>query len=108
VSTEGKLEFSFDPSAISGTTGELERDLTHLFVELGKTARDHETGVVFLIDEMQFLGREEMEAVAAAMHRMSQLKLPVALVGTGLPQLPGHPGIRQGGLEHGAWRNDRT
>ncbi len=89
VSTEGKLEFSFDPSAISGTTGDLERDLTHLFVELGETARDHETGVVFLIDEMQFLGREEMEAVAAAMHRMSQLKLPVALVGAGLPQLPG-------------------
>jgi hypothetical protein len=44
VSTEGKLEFSFDPSAISGTTGDLERDLTHLFVELGETARDHETG----------------------------------------------------------------
>jgi hypothetical protein len=37
----------------------------------------------------QFLGREEMEAVAAAMHRMSQLRLPVALVGAGLPQLPG-------------------
>ena len=38
---------------------------------------------------MQFLGREEIEAVAAAMHRISQKKLPVALVGTGLPQLPG-------------------
>ena len=44
---------------------------------------------MFLIDEMQFLRREEMEAVAAAMHRISQRKLPVALVGTGLPQLPG-------------------
>ncbi len=58
-------------------------------MELGETARSHDTGVVFLFDEMQFLGCEEMEAVAAAMHRMSQLKLPVALVGTGLPQLPG-------------------
>lgn len=38
---------------------------------------------------MQFLGRVEMEAIAAAMHRMSQLKLPIAVVGTGLPQLPG-------------------
>jgi hypothetical protein len=84
VSTEGNVEFSFDPSAISGATGDLERDLTHLFVELGQTARNHDTGVVFLIDEMQFLGREEMEAIAAAMHRMSQLKLPVALVGAGL------------------------
>jgi hypothetical protein len=38
---------------------------------------------------MQFLGRVEMEAIAAAMQRMSQLKLPIAVVGTGLPQLPG-------------------
>ena len=44
---------------------------------------------MFLIDEMQFLAREELEAVAAAMHRMSQTKLPVALAGAGLPQLPG-------------------
>jgi hypothetical protein len=89
VSTEGKVEFSFDPSAVTGSTGNLEHDLTHLFVELGETARDHNTGVVFLIDEMQFLGRKEMEAIAAAMHRMSQLQLPVALAGAGLPQLPG-------------------
>jgi hypothetical protein len=89
ASTEGSLEFSFDPSAVGGSTGNLERDLTHLFVELGDTAREHETGVVFLIDEMQFLKREEMEAVAAAMHRMSQKQLPIALAGAGLPQLPG-------------------
>jgi hypothetical protein len=38
---------------------------------------------------MQFLARDELEAVAAAMHRMSQTKLPVALAGAGLPQLPG-------------------
>jgi len=89
ASVEGKVEFSFDPDAVSASTGNLERDLTQLFAELGETAKDHDTGVVFLIDEMQFLRREEMEAVAAAMHRISQRKLPVALVGTGLPQLPG-------------------
>lgn len=89
ASTEGGIEFSFDPRAVAGSTGNLERDLTHLFVELGETTKQHETGVVFLIDEMQFLRREELEAVAAAMHRMSQKQLPVALVGTGLPQLPG-------------------
>ena len=89
ASTDGKVEFSFDPDAVGASTGNLERDLMQLLVELGETARDHDTGVVFLIDEMQFLKREEMEAVAAAMHRISQRKLPVALVGTGLPQLPG-------------------
>jgi hypothetical protein len=89
ASTEGSLEFSFEAGAVGGSTGNLERDLTNLFVELGETAQAHETGVVFLIDEMQFLKREELEAIAAAMHRMSQKQLPIALAGTGLPQLPG-------------------
>lgn len=89
VGADGGLEFSFDPNATGASTGDLERDLIQLFVELGETARSHDTGVVFLVDEMQFLGRVEMEAIAAAMHRMSQLKLPIAVVGTGLPQLPG-------------------
>jgi hypothetical protein len=89
ASSEGGMEFSFDPASVDGSTGNLERDLTHLFVELGETARAHETGVVFLIDEMQFLKREEMEAIAAAMHKMSQRQLPIALAGAGLPQLPG-------------------
>jgi AAA ATPase domain len=89
TSADGSVEFSFNPDAVNGSTGDLERDLTNLFEELGQTAREHETGVVFLVDEMQFLAREELEAVAAAMHRMSQTKLPVALVGAGLPQLPG-------------------
>lgn len=89
ASSEGSLEFSFDPDAVNGSTGDLERDLTNLFEELGQTAREHETGVVFLIDEMQFLSPKEMEALAAAMHRVSQRTLPVALAGAGLPQLPG-------------------
>jgi hypothetical protein len=82
-------EFSFDQGAAEGSTGDLAHDLTHLFVELGETARAHNTGVVFLIDEMQFLKREDMESIAVAMHRMSQKQLPIALAGTGLPQLPG-------------------
>jgi hypothetical protein len=89
MSTDGAMEFSFDSDALAGVTGNLERDLVHLFVELGETAKRHQTGVVFLIDEMQFLEREEMEAIAAAMHRMSQRQLPIALAGAGLPQLPG-------------------
>src|ERR1700684_2968217 len=45
VTSEGTLEFSFDPAAISGGTGDLERDLIRLFIELGETARSHDTGV---------------------------------------------------------------
>lgn len=88
VSADGGVEFSFDASA-SAATGDLERDLTELLVQLGEVAEEHDTGVAFFVDEMQFLKRAELEAVAAAMHRMSQKRLPVALAGTGLPQLPG-------------------
>jgi hypothetical protein len=89
ASSDGSVEFSFDADALSGSTGDLERDLTNLFERLGQTAQEQQTGVVFLVDEMQFLARDELESLAAAMHRMSQTKLPVALVGAGLPQLPG-------------------
>ncbi|MFT4034664.1 MAG: ATP-binding protein [Patulibacter sp.] len=89
---DGSIEFTFDPAvadAALAATGDLERDLTALLVEVGAVAQEHDTGFLILIDEMQFLAKHEMEAVAAAMHRMSQTGLPVALVGTGLPQLPG-------------------
>lgn len=88
VNAEGGVELSLD-AAVSAASGDLERDLTELLVQLGEVAREHGTGVAFFVDEMQFLKRDELEAVAAAMHRMSQKRLPIALAGTGLPQLPG-------------------
>jgi hypothetical protein len=86
---EGQVEFSFEAEGTAGGSGDLEQDLTGLLVEVGQAARDQGTGALFLVDEMQFLAKPEMEAIAAAMHRISQLSLPVALIGTGLPQLPG-------------------
>lgn len=88
VDADGRMEFSLEAAA-AAATGDLERDLTEVLVQLGDVARQHETGVAFFIDEMQFLKRAELEAVAAAMHRMSQQQLPIAIAGTGLPQLPG-------------------
>jgi hypothetical protein len=88
VTADGSL--TYDASHVTVSEGpKLERDLVDLFRELGVVARENETGIVFLVDEMQFLKKTEMQALAAAMHRMIQLQLPIALVGTGLPQLPG-------------------
>ena len=53
----GKVEFSFDPEAVGASTGDLERDLTQLLVELGEAAEEHDTGVVFLINEMSLPAR---------------------------------------------------
>lgn len=83
-------EFTFDVDAILGLadSGDFTEDLSDLFVALGEAAQEHETGVVFLIDEIQFLQPSELESLIAALHQTSQKALPVTLVGAGLPQLP--------------------
>jgi len=63
-------------------------DLTDLLVALGDAAREHDSGVVFLIDEVHFLTTIELEALIAALHKTVQRQLPITLVGAGLPQLP--------------------
>ncbi len=86
----GGLEFSLDLEAALGESvgSDLERDAIGLFAEIGGAAQANDTGIVFLIDEMQLLGRGELEALCAAAHRASQDRLPVAVVGAGLPILP--------------------
>lgn len=86
----GGVELSLDlEAALDAPVGsEIERDTIRLFAELGAAARANDTGVVFLIDEMQLLGREDLEALCAAAHRAGQDHLPIAVVGAGLPILP--------------------
>lgn len=70
----------------------LESDLTTLLVEIGRAARSAKTALVIFIDELQFLKEEEIASLMTALHRVSQLGLPVMLIGTGLPQLRGRAG----------------
>ena len=44
------------------------------------------------IDELQYVKEEELAALITALHRCAQRRLPVTLVGAGLPQLPGRMG----------------
>ncbi|MEN8183531.1 MAG: ATP-binding protein [Myxococcota bacterium] len=83
-------EISVDVEAAlgRGDSGDLGEDLADLFLALGSAAADHDSGVVFLFDEIQFLERTELEALIAALHRTAQQALPVTLVGAGLPQIP--------------------
>lgn len=73
-------------------SGDLSDDLTDLLVEAGRAAEDRNTGIVLAIDEVQYLGVDELAALISAIHRTVQLNLPVVLVGAGLPQLPGLTG----------------
>lgn len=90
ASPEGAVAASIGVDPLEGVadSGDLGEDMTDLFVALGEAASDHETGIVFLFDEVQFLTSDEFEALIAALHKTVQRVLPVTLVGAGLPQLP--------------------
>ncbi len=80
--------FDVDPAEGLADSGRLDEDLTDVFVALGEAAKEQGSGVVFLIDEVQFLETPEFEALIAAIHKTVQRQLPITLVGAGLPQLP--------------------
>jgi hypothetical protein len=79
-----------DVEAIEGfaDSGDLGEDLTDVLVALGEAATECDTGVLFLLDEVQFLSPAEFEALIAALHKTVQRQLPIVLTGAGLPQLP--------------------
>lgn len=83
-------EIGVDVEALRGSadSGRLDEDLADLFVAIGEAAKERSTGVVFLLDEVHFLKRADMEALITAVHRVSQRSLPLTVVGAGLPQLP--------------------
>ncbi len=87
---EGAVTAGLDVEALegSGDSGALSEDLTDLFVALGEAAQEKGPGVVFLIDEIQYLKLVELEAMIMALHKCSRRSLPVTLVGAGLPQIP--------------------
>jgi len=83
----GDFSVGMDVEPVFGMadSGELETDLTDLFVVVGETSIEKGTGIALLIDEIQFLKKEELAALILALHKMQQLQLPVVLVGAGLP-----------------------
>ena len=83
-------EFGINIEALRGRgdSGNLADDLSDLFVAVGEAAKERKTGVIFFLDEIQFLQRPDLEALIAAAHQISQRGLPMAIIGAGLPQLP--------------------
>ncbi len=69
-------------------SGDVEIDLVELLVDVGGLAGDCGRGVAVFIDEMQDLGPDDVSALCAAAHEISQTGLPFVVVGAGLPHLP--------------------
>lgn len=68
-------------------SGMLAFDLTDLIVAVGEAAKEHEKGVLILIDEVQFLSKPQLEALITAIHKTVQRAVPITMVGAGLPQI---------------------
>ncbi|MDE2975707.1 MAG: ATP-binding protein [Gemmatimonadota bacterium] len=97
----GAMKLTFDDIAFSldlekeegvADSGDLDTDLTVLLQVAGEAARARATALVLFVDEMQYVEQRQLAALIRALHRTAQLRLPVALVGSGLPQLVGHVG----------------
>lgn len=88
---EGETSIGINPDMIKSVgiadTGNLQNDLTELFVHLGKVGQKIGVGAVLFIDEIQYIKDNEFEALIAAVHRCNQLGLPIAIFAAGLPKV---------------------
>ncbi|RCK69925.1 ATP-binding protein [Desertihabitans brevis] len=69
-------------------SGDIEIDLVELLSDVGGLAAELDRGVAVFLDEMQDLGPDDVSALCAACHEISQAGLPLIVVGAGLPHLP--------------------
>src|ERR1700684_1989420 len=69
-------------------SGDLEVDLTELFAEAASVAADLGGGIALFVDEMQDVPADDVSALCAACHELSQSGGPLIVVGAGLPHLP--------------------
>ncbi len=87
-----EVVLDIDPEIGTADSGDLESDLPILLEAIADAASDRKIAVAIIIDELQYLSEHEMSALIMSFHRIAQKKLPLALIGAGLPQLVGLTG----------------
>ena len=83
----GDFEVAVDPEPGVADSGNLEYDVTDLFLKVGEAAKSAGKGWCLLIDEVQYLSTKELGALIVAIHRINQKEFPVLLFGAGLPAI---------------------
>ena len=83
------IEVGFDFEAEPGLadSGDLEYDLRSLLEAVGTAAGAGRKALALFIDELQYVDESELAALVSALHRLAQRRLPVILIGAGLPQV---------------------
>jgi hypothetical protein len=87
-----EVGLDLEPEPGLADNGDLERDLAALLEVVGEAAKDAGTALIVFIDELQYVAEDELAALITALHRTAQRRLPIMLVGAGLPQLRGRMG----------------
>jgi hypothetical protein len=87
-----EVGYDYEPEKGLADNGDLEQDLATLVEAAGRAAEKAETVLALLIDELQYVEEEQLAALIAALHRAAQRRVPVTLIGAGLPQLRGQMG----------------
>ncbi len=87
-----EVGLDFEPESGLADNGDLEIDLQALFEVVGAAAKADATCVALFVDELQYVKETELAALITALHRMAQRKLPVVMLGAGLPQVRGRMG----------------
>lgn len=69
------------------TSFSYNRSLTELLTSVGEVAYNVGIPICFIIDEIQYMKKEELSALISAIHRTNQLGYPVIMIGAGLPKI---------------------
>ena len=64
-----------------------ERSLTQVFTSIGEIAYEVGIPICFIIDEIQYMKKDELGALISAIHRANQLGYPIMVIGAGLPKI---------------------
>lgn len=87
-----EVGLDFEPEPGLADSGDLEADLTDLIVAVGEAARERDSVVILVIDELQYVPEGQLAALISALHRANQKQLPITMIAAGLPQLLGQMG----------------
>jgi AAA ATPase-like protein len=87
-----EVGIDFEPEPGLADNGDLEHDLQALLEAAGAAAQKAGTVLAIFVDELQYVREEELAALITALHRTAQQRLPVILLGAGLPQLRARTG----------------
>jgi hypothetical protein len=87
-----EVGLDYEPEPGLADNGDLEHDLQALIEQVGLAVKAAGTALAIFIDELQYVEEPQLAVLITAMHRTEQRRLPVVLVGAGLPQLRGQMG----------------